>query len=64
MLHIPARFEGMQEWPGRESFALWTIFIDIPKHPAGSTLSINTLNKEGYQPYEIKKEKQQCLFNF
>ena len=50
MKSIPARYDGIQEFPGFSSFALWTIWESIPGHPKGSTLSDSTLRAEGYQP--------------
>jgi hypothetical protein len=52
MIPIAARFEGVQDFPGRSSFALWTIWEDIPGHPKRSTVSINTLHEAGYEPVE------------
>lgn len=52
MTPILARYEGFQEWPGHSSFELWTILQEIPGHPIGSTLSLNTLREEWYQPFE------------
>lgn len=54
MRYIHARYDGVQESiaPGLKSFALWTIFEDLPNHPKGSTLSINTLQDLGLEPVE------------
>lgn len=52
MMPIPARYEGVQESlaPGLPSFALWTIWQELPGHPYGSTLSIHTITDLGYTP--------------
>jgi|CXWL01.1.fsa_nt_gi hypothetical protein len=52
MIPLAARYEGLQQTPGRPSFALWTIFEDIPGHPCQSTVSDSTLRALGYAPVE------------
>lgn len=54
MRPIPARYEGIQEsrGPGLAHFALWTIWVDLPGHPQGSTLADSTIRALGYDPID------------
>lgn len=55
---IPATYVGIQTWPHPSrypSLLLYNILEEIPGHPAGSTVSLNTLNTEGYHPVEVSK---------
>lgn len=48
-LLAPARFDGMQDCAGiMPDFELWTLTEDIEGHPAGSTVSRQTLEAKGY----------------
>lgn len=57
MTPIPARLEGIQEslCPGLPSFALWTIWQGFDNHPAGSTVSIHTIEAAGFTPVETQE---------
>ena len=55
MTPIPATYIGTQTWPAGTpypSLPLYNLLVDIPGHPVGSTVSLQTLNKAGYQPVE------------
>ena len=60
MRYIHARYEGIQESmaPGLKSFALWTIFEELPGHPKYSTLSIHTLQELGLEPVETDQPEE------
>ena len=56
MTHIPAQYIGTQHWPAGmpyQPLPLYNLLVEIPGHPVGSTVSLQTLNKEGYQPVEV-----------
>ena len=57
MLHtVKAKYVGVQTWPSPcryPSLILYNLLEEIPGHPKGSTVSLQTLNKEGYQPVEV-----------
>ena len=56
MVNIPAQYIGTQEWPAgtrNPSLPLYNLLVDIPGHPVGSTVSLQTLNREGYHPVEV-----------
>jgi len=45
---LAARFVGWQQRPdGRVPLELWTLLTDIPGHPAGSTVTRQTLLAAG-----------------
>ena len=55
MISIPAKYIGTQHWPTGSSYPslpLYNLLVDIPGHPVGSTVSLQTLNRAGYQPVE------------
>ena len=55
MTSIPATYIGTQTWPLGMPYPplpLYNLLVDIPGHPVGSTVSLQTLNREGYQPVE------------
>ena len=55
MTLIPATYIGTQHWPAGmpyQPLPLYNLLVEIPGHPVGSTVSLQTLNKEGYQPVE------------
>lgn len=55
MTSIPAKYIGIQEsWGRTPSLLLYNILVDIPGHPKDSTLSLQTLNREGYHPVEME----------
>lgn len=56
MMHIAATYAGLQEWPGRAAFELWTLIEPLSGHPVGSTVSLHTLTKAGYVP--VQQEAQ------
>ena len=45
---VKARYEGHQDVEGGPGFDLYTLDEAIPGHPAGSTLSENTLRSAGW----------------
>ena len=56
MKHIPAKYIGTQHWPAGSSYPslpLYNLLVSIPGHPIGSTVSLQTLNRAGYQPVEM-----------
>ena len=56
MTHVPATYIGKQEWPAEcryPSLLLYNLLEEIPGHPVGSTVSLQTLNREGYHPVEV-----------
>ena len=54
MIHIPATYIGIQPGYGRHpSLLLYNLLEEIPGHPVGSTVSLQTLNSEGYYPVEV-----------
>ena len=56
MVSIPVKYIGTQHWPASMPYPplpLYNLLVDIPGHPVGSTVSLQTLNKEGYQPVEV-----------
>lgn len=56
MLHtVKAKYVGVQTWPSPcryPSLLLYNLLMDIPGHPAGSTVSLQTLMREGFHPVE------------
>jgi len=57
MTHVPATYIGKQEWPvgcRYPSLLLYNLLEEIPGHPVGSTVSLQTLNSEGYHPVEME----------
>jgi hypothetical protein len=53
---IRARFEGVQPWPGCDQvLELWTLEETIPGHPAGSTVSRETIQRAGYALPNVKR---------
>lgn len=55
MTHIPATYIGTQHWPAGTrypSLPLYNLLVAIPGHPVGSTVSLQTLQRAGYQPVE------------
>ena len=54
---LPARYEGLQHFPGLPSFALWTIWEPLPGHPVGSTVSDTTIRALGYEPINTEEPK-------
>lgn len=59
----PAEFVGIQEGIGKiPSFELYNLTADIPGHPAGSTVSRETLEKAGFEvPKQAKQAKQAAV---
>ena len=56
MKHIKATYIGTQHWPAGTrypSLPLYNLLVAIPGHPVGSTVSLQTLNREGYYPVEV-----------
>ena len=55
MTNIPATYIGTQHWPTGmpyQPLPLYNLLVDIPGHPVGSTVSLQTLQRAGYQPVE------------
>ena len=55
VVSIPVKYIGTQYWPAGmpyQPLPLYNLLVAIPGHPVGSTVSLQTLNKEGYQPVE------------
>lgn len=52
---LKARYEGLQHSPFMPSFALWTIWEELPNHPYGSTLSDTTIRALGYEPIHTEE---------
>lgn len=53
MVNIKAKYIGTQHWPTgsrHPSLPLYNLLVDIPGHPVGSTVSLQTLQRAGYQP--------------
>lgn len=55
MTPLKARYEGIQHSTHLPSFALWTIWEDLPGHPRGSTLSDTTIRALGYEPIHTEE---------
>ena len=56
MVNIKAKYIGTQHWPvgsRNPSLPLYSLLVDIPGHPVGSTVCLYTLWKEGYHPVEV-----------
>jgi hypothetical protein len=43
-----AAFAGYQERPGGGALELWNLLVDLPGHPAGSTVTRQTIEAAGY----------------
>lgn len=56
MKPLQVQFAGIQHWPHRPSFELWTILEPIPGHCRFSTLSRQTIEAKGY--YLVNAEDQ------
>ena len=57
MTNIPTKFIGIQHGPAGcryPSLLLYNLLEEIPGHPVGSTVSLQTLNREGYHPMEVQ----------
>lgn len=55
MVSIPVKYIGTQHWPAGmpyQPLPLYNLLVDIPGHPVGSTVSLQTLQRAGYQPVE------------
>ena len=53
MTPIAATYIGTQHWPAGSSYPslpLYNLLVEIPGHPVGSTVSLQTLQQAGYQP--------------
>ena len=56
MVNIKATYIGTQHFPKdcrQSSLLLYNLLEEIPGHPVGSTVSLQTLNREGYHPVEV-----------
>jgi len=56
MTHIKAHYIGIQHFPDgcrQPSLLLYNLLEEIPGHPVGSTVSLQTLMKAGYHPVEV-----------
>ena len=56
MISIKAHYIGIQHFPKecrQPSLLLYNLLEEIPGHPVGSTVSLQTLNSEGYHPVEV-----------
>ncbi len=56
MTHIRAHYIGIQHFPKgcrQPSLLLYNLLEEIPGHPVGSTVSLQTLMKAGYHPVEV-----------
>ena len=57
MISIKAHYIGIQHFPKecrQPSLLLYNLLEEIPGHPVGSTVSLHTLNREGYHPVETE----------
>ena len=55
VVSIPVKYIGTQHWPAGSrypSLPLYNLLVAIPGHPVGSTVSLQTLQRAGYQPVE------------
>ena len=55
--NISAHYIGIQHFPKgcrQPSLLLYNLLEEIPGHPVGSTVSLQTLNNEGYHPVEME----------
>ena len=55
VVSIPVKYMGTQHWPASmpyQPLPLYNLLVDIPGHPVGSTVSLQTLQRAGYQPVE------------
>ena len=55
VVSIPVKYIGTQHWPAGTrypSLPLYNLLVAIPGHPVGSTVSLQTLQRAGYQPVE------------
>ncbi len=58
MTRIAATYIGKQEWPigcRYPSLLLYNLLEEIPGHPVGSTVSLQTLMKAGFHPVEVMR---------
>lgn len=54
MINIPVKYIGVQPgWGKHPSLPLYNLLVDIPGHPVGSTVSLQTLMKAGFHPVEV-----------
>jgi hypothetical protein len=56
MTNIPTKFIGIQHGPAGcryPSLLLYNLLVEIPGHPVGSTVSLQTLMKAGFHPVEV-----------
>ena len=56
MTHIRAHYIGIQHFPKgcrQSSLLLYNLLEEIPGHPVGSTVSLQTLMKAGFHPVEV-----------
>lgn len=54
--YIKAKYLGIQQWPDKvqqPTLILYNLEEDIPGHPVGSTVSLQTMMKKGYHPKEV-----------
>lgn len=51
---VKIKYVGYQEGTNKiKGFVLWDLQQDLPKHPYGSSVTLDTLHKEGYNYFEV-----------
>ena len=52
MRYIKVKYIGLQHTPHRGSFKLYNLLEPMNDHPVHSTVSLNTIHANGFEPIE------------
>ena len=55
MRYIKVKYIGLQHTPHREAFKLYNLLEPMNEHPVHSTVSLNTIHANGFEPIEAQE---------
>ena len=55
MRYIKVKYIGLQHTPHRGSFKLYNLLEQMNEHPIHSTVSLNTIHANGFEPIEVQR---------
>ena len=55
MRYIKVKYIGLQHTPHRGSFKLYNLLEPMNEHPVHSTVSLNTIHANGFEPIETQE---------